>query len=81
MVGRHLKVGMCADPPTAQKGLWPRLATTAVRQAVGIYRSFLSAAEPLIAISTTPPILPFRRGGVLGGATKRRAKYLLITIY
>ncbi len=35
------KVGMCADLPTTQNGLWPRLATTAVRQAVGIYRSFL----------------------------------------
>ena len=35
------KVGMRADLTTAQNGLWPRLTTTATRQAVGIYRSFL----------------------------------------
>ena len=35
------KVGKRADIATAQKGLWPRLATIAIRQAVGIYRSFL----------------------------------------
>ena len=120
------KVGMRADLPTTQKGLWPRLATTTIRQAVGIYRSFLlrqrhrlpSALRGLNAlkgfkdlggpsrpschsllfllfwqqtpppfghppsnsegdvhrdvhtISTTPPDLPYRRGGVLGGATQ-----------
>ena len=43
------KVGKCADLPTTQKGLWPRLATTATRQAVGICRSFLSAPKALAA--------------------------------
>ncbi len=49
------KVGKRADLPTAQKGLWPRLATTAKRQAVGIYRSFLSAPKALSAVCPKGP--------------------------
>ena len=39
------------------------------------------SARPPSTISTTPPDLPFRRGGVLGGATQSVEKYLLITNY
>ncbi len=77
----HRKVGKRADLPTTHKGLWPRLATTAIRQAVGIYRSFLSAPKALS--------LPFALRGLnalkgfkdLGGPSRPSCHSLLFLLF